>query len=457
MRADLAVKNGRVVFPGVGVTPADLAVRDGKISAVLAPGQTLEADRTIDAGGLTVFPGLVDPHTHLTMGDSPEPYMTETRTAAIGGVTSVLTYLFQSNPYAGLFAEEHERVESQAYVDVGFHFGAVTDEQREELNRYAEEYGVNSYKFFMSFRGEEGEYLGIEGIDDGLMYDFFSGIARLDGGVVATHPENIEIVWRLRSRLMEDGREDLKAWMESRPDFVEAENVSRALHIARQAGVTLYVPHLSCALGLDEVRRFRDRYGNFFVETCPHYLTHTSNDGTDTLAKVNPPLRTDEDRAALWEGLADGGIQVVGSDHVPRRATHKEGGIWKASAGFPGLATLLPVLISEGFHGRGLPLARIAELTSENPARIYGLYPKKGAIQVGSDADLTLVDLDLEREVRAGDLGSDCDFSLYEGWKLKGWPVTTILGGDVIYENGELKGTPGQGSYLPRTKREGGV
>jgi dihydropyrimidinase len=452
MRADLVVKNGRVVFPGAGVVPADLAVRGGKIEAVLAPGQTLEADRTIDAGGLTIFPGLVDPHTHLTMGDSPEPYATETRTAAVGGVTSVLTYLFQSSPYAELFARDHERVESQAYVDVGFHFGAVTDEQREELDRYAGEYGVTSYKFFMSFRGKEGEYLGIEGIDDGLMYDFFSGIARLDGGVVATHPENIEIVWRLRSRLMEDGRQDLKAWMESRPDFVEAENISRALHIARQTGVTLYVPHLSCALGLDEVRRFRDRYDDYFVETCPHYLTHTSGDGAEALAKVNPPLRTDEDREALWEGLADGSIQVVGSDHVPRRSTHKEGGIWKASAGFPGLATLLPVLISEGHHRRGLPLARIVELTSESPARIYGLYPKKGAIQVGSDADLTLVDLDLEREVRAEDLGSDCDFSLYEGWKLKGWPVTTILGGDVIYENGELKRTPGQGRYLYRGK-----
>jgi dihydropyrimidinase len=453
MRADLVVKNGQVVFPGVGVVSADLAARAGKIEAVLAPGQTLEADRTIDAGGLTVFPGLVDPHTHLTMGDSPEPYATETRTAAIGGVTSVLTYLFQSSPYAELFAKDRERAESQACVDVGFHFGAVTDEQREELDRYAEEYGVTSYKFFMSFRGEEGEYLGIEGIDDGLMYDFFSGIARLGGGVVATHPENIEIVWRLRSRLMEDGREDLEAWMESRPDFVEAENISRALHIARQTGVTLYVPHLSCELGLDEVRRFRDRYDNFFVETCPHYLTHTSHSGAGTFAKVNPPLRTEEDREALWEGLADGSIQVVGSDHVPRRSTHKEDGIWKASAGFPGLATLLPVLISEGFHRRGLPLARIAEWTSENPARIYGLHPKKGTIQVGSDADLTLVDLNLEREVRAEDLGSDCDFSLYEGWKLKGWPVTTILRGRVIYENGELKGTPGQGRYLYRGTR----
>ncbi len=249
----------------------------------------------------------------------------------------------------------------------------------------------------MSFRGDEGKYLGIEGVDDGLMYDFFSDIAQEVGGVVATHPENIEIVWRLRSRLVEEGREDLKAWMESRPDFVEAENVARALQVARQTGVTLYIPHLSCALGLEEVRRFRDLYDGYFVETCPHYLTHTSNGGTDTLAKVNPPLRTDEDRAALWEGLADGSIQVVGSDHVPRRSSHKEGGIWKASAGFPGLATLLPVLLSEGHHRRGLPLHRIAELTSENPARIYGLYPEKGTIRVGSDADLTLVDLDLER------------------------------------------------------------
>lgn len=456
MRADLVVRNGRVVFPGADVVRADIAVKDEKISGILSPGEPVEADRTVDASGLAVFPGVVDPHTHLTMGDSTEPYLTETRTAAMGGVTSILTYLFGSDPYADLFAAERERLGSEAYVDVGFHFGAVTDEQLGELDRYAADYGVNSYKFFMSFRGEEGAYLGIKGIDDGLMYDFFSGIARLKGGVVATHPENIEIVWRLRSRLVEGGREDLKAWMESRPDFVEAENVSRALRLARQTGVTLYIPHLSCALSLEEVRDYRDRYDGYFVETCPHYLTHTSDAGSGTLAKVNPPLRTEDDREALWEGLADGSIQVVGSDHVPRRSTHKEGGIWKASAGFPGLATLLPVLISEGFHRRGLPLTRIAQLTSENPARIYGLFPKKGAIRVGGDADLTLVDTDLEREVRAEALGSDCDFSLYEGWKLKGWPVATILRGSVIFADGRLTGTPGQGRYLPRNEDGGG-
>jgi dihydropyrimidinase len=450
MRFDLVLHGGEVVLPN-GKTFCDIGISNGKIAAIFSQGEEVEADRVIDVSGKVIMPGVIDAHTHLTMGDSDDPYMTETRSAAIGGVTSVLTYLFQSQPYSSLFNKDYEQVVNRAFVDVGFHFGVATDQQREELAKYVHEYGVTSYKFFMNFRGSEGAYLGLEGIDDGFMYELFSDLSRVSNGLIATHPENIEVIWRLRVSLQSQERDDLRAWTESRIDFVEAENILRALYFAKQTGVRLYIPHLTCELGLEECRRFKERYDRFYVETCTHYLTHTCESEIGDLGKVNPPLRYDKDREALWEGLADGSIQVVGSDHVPRTSKHKQGGIWKASAGFPGLATLLPVMLSEGYHHRGLPLERISQLVSENPAKIFGLYPNKGVIRVGSDADLTVVDLDLEKEVHAEDLGSFCDYTIYEGWKLRGWPVKTIVRGSIVMEDGEVVGQPGYGKYLART------
>src|SRR5699024_8270941 len=169
-------------------------------------------------------------------------------------------------------------------------------------------------------------------------------------------------------------------------------NILRALFFAKLTDVQIYIPHLTSKQALEECVIFKKRYKKMYVETCTHYLTHTSNSDVGILGKVNPPLRFEEDIEALWEGLADGSIDIVASDHVPRRRKHKEGGIWKASAGFPGLATLLPVLLSEGYNRRGLSLERISELVSSNPAKVFGLS-NKGAIQVGNDADFTIIDL----------------------------------------------------------------
>lgn len=450
MTYDTILRNGSAILPGNGETRVDIAIKDGKIAALLMPDQQADAAEVIDISGKIAMPGVIDAHTHLTMGDSDDPYMTETRTAAMGGVTSILTYLFQSEPYEGLYKKDLDQVVRRSLVDVGFHFGAASDEQRKELDTYIDEYGVTSYKFFMNFRGTEGSYLGIEGLDDGLMYDFFTDLAKYPNGIVATHPENVEVIWRLRERMKASGREDLKVWNDSRIDFVESENILRALYFAKATGVRLYIPHLSCAMGLEETNRFRERYDRFYVETCAHYLTHTSESDIGALGKVNPPLRFEKDIEALWTGLKEGTIDVVGSDHVPRTKKFKEGGIWKATAGFPGLATLLPVMLSEGYHRRGLSLERISELMSFNPAKIFGIDDRKGSILVGKDADLAIIDLNLEKTVRAQDMGSFCDYSIYEGWDLKGWPVRTIVRGKTVMNNSTITAEPGWGQYLAR-------
>jgi dihydropyrimidinase len=197
------------------------------------------------------------------------------------------------------------------------------------------------------------------------------------------------------------------------------------------------------------VRRWRHRYDRIHVETCPHYLTHDENSPLGGIGKANPPFRTPDDVVAMWEGLADGSIDVVASDHVPRKRSTKEVGLWKASQGFPGTATILPVLLDEGYHRGRLKLERIASLLCAAPARIFNL-PAKGALEPGRDADVTIVDLELVRRVEPAALGSWSDYSLYEGRSLRGWPVTALLRGTVIMDEGRISLAGGHGRYLRR-------
>jgi dihydropyrimidinase len=451
MTFDSLLKGGEVLVANEGLIKADIGIKNGKIAEIIYTERPIETKQVINVSGKVVIPGIIDAHTHLTMGDSPDPYMTETKTAALGGVTSILTYLFKSGDYQELYEDDYNQVMTRSFADVGFHLGLVSDLHKQEIPQYVKEYGVTSYKFFMNFRGEEGKYLGIKGIDDGLMYEFFQEIAKVPGGVIATHPENIEVIWKRNETLKKLGRDDLEAWTEARIDFVEAENILRALYFAKETGVTLYLPHVSSKKALEECQMFKKRYDNYFVETCPHYLIKTCKSSLGTLGKVNPPLRYEQDVEALWDGIKDGTIDVVGSDHVPRRRSHKEGGIWKASAGFQGLATLLPLMLDEGYHKRGVSLEKIVGILCENPARIFGLE-SKGFIKVGNDADFAVIDLNLEKEVSVQDLGSYCDYSIYEGMSLKGWPIMTILRGNIMMEDGEITADPGMGKYISRGK-----
>jgi dihydropyrimidinase len=204
-------------------------------------------------------------------------------------------------------------------------------------------------------------------------------------------------------------------------------------------------------MALDEVRKWRTRYDKVFVETCPHYLTHTEDSDLGGMGKANPPFRSADDVAAMWEGLRDGSIDVVGSDHCPRKRATKEKPLWLASQGFPGIATILPVLLHEGYHKGRLSLRRIAEVLTRAPAKIFNVSPAKGSLDIGADADITLVDINLARAVNPAELGSYSDYSLYEGQTLKGWPVQTIVRGNTVMAHGKIMGQPGYGSYLFRS------
>ena len=445
------LRGGTVVNPDTAPQALDILVENGRIAGLLAPGQPAPhgtTERRID--GLHVFPGLVEAHMHFGFGEKITEYETETAHAAVGGFTTILGYFLNNEAYGDVYRREQEYARPRVHTDYAFHFSTASELHLRELPDYVRDYGVTSFKYFMNFKGEEGRYLGLDGTDDGYFHALLRRAAETGGVTVVCHTENIEIVNRLRNAQLEIGVDTLQQWEAIKPPITEAEAALKAMFLAEKAGATIYIPHVSSSMTLEEVRYWRQRYDRVHVETCPHYLTHTSDMDLGGMGKANPPVRSAEEREALWEGLLDGTIDVVASDHCPRKCETKQKSLWLASQGFPGTATILPVLLHEGYHRRGLSLQRIAQLISHTPARLFGIDDRKGRIAVGMDADLTMVDIDLERTVRHEDLLSYSDYSIYDGWTFQGWPVETVLRGKTIMKDGKLVGSPGDGRYLFR-------
>ena len=449
---DLRLSGGAVLLPGVGLAPVDVLVADGRVAGIVERGSEASAVEAVDVEGLVVLPGAIDAHVHLaqnlTYPTEPIDVAPETAAAAAGGVTTILAYLMTPTPYEQVVRTVTGLMEQTAAVDFGFHFCVVTEEQKDAVRLYAEELGVSSFKFFMNFRGDEGAYLGLPGNDDGFLLELLASAAGC-GAMVNPHPENIEIVWRLRAAEHAADAPPLRVWDATRPAYVEAEAIQRAAFLARTAGASLYVVHVSSASALEIAARERAAYPGVFVETCPHYLTHDADSDVGLLGKVNPPLRSAADREALWRGLEAGLIDVVGSDHVPRMKAAKGGDVWTASAGFPGLETLVPVMLSEGCVRRGLPLEQVVDLFTRNPARLFGLYPRKGVIAVGSDADFAIVDFGRARAVDGDALHSRAGYSIYDGWELDCTVVHTLVRGRFALRDGALTDAS-RGAFVAR-------
>lgn len=459
-KIDLLLRGGTVVL-GEDEPPAalDIAIGDGRIAALLAPGTPIDAAETVSLDGLHVLPGAIDAHLHLGHGADisrprePADAAAETAAAARGGVTTLIPYLLSAEPYETVFDDVRAVTEAGARIDFGYHFIISTEAQLAGVPRYIHELGSPTAKFFMNIRGNEGDRLGLPAIDDGKLFRLCETLAD-EGGMLCPHPENIEIAWVLRDRVSGQpgtGPDALALWNATRPPFVEAEAVQRAALICRATGAPLYVVHTSSAEAFEAAQLQREAGGRIFVETCPHYLTHDIDSPIGTVGKINPPLREAQDRQILWDGLADGDIDTIGTDHVHRTIAAKDGGIWKASPGCPGLDTLLPVLLSEGYHRRDLPLGRIARLTAGAPAELMGLADRKGAIRPGLDADLAVVDLDAAWTVDKRALSTGAGYSIYEGWKLRGRVVHTVSRGAFVLRDGAVvDGTEGRGRYLHR-------
>jgi len=459
MRYDLLIRGGRVVLPATDGVAADIAICGGKIAGILEPGSDAPSAETLNAKGLVVFPGAIDVHLHLGHGKdiarphTPEDAAGETAAAAAGGVTTFIPYLMATDPFEQIFDDVRSVTEAGARIDFSYHFIISTEVQLAGVPRYVREMGVPSFKIFMNNRGGEGKRLGLPDIDDGFLFRLCEA-ASDTGGLVCPHPENIEAAWVLRDRLMAqdpEGKGGLSAWNASRPPFLEADAVQRAGLFARQTGARLYIVHTSSKLALDEAKRARGAGTDITIETCPHYLTHSVDWPRGDIGKINPPLREHSDCEALWEGISEGSIDTIATDHIHRDLSAKEGGIWKASPGCPGIDTLLPVLLSEGHHKRKLPLGRIADLVAHTPARAMGLAHRKGRIAVGLDADLAIVDVQEEHTPRQDNLHSSAGYSIYEGVTLRGRVRHTLVGGRFVLRDHKLvPNAVGTGRFIAR-------
>ncbi|MDO8690396.1 MAG: amidohydrolase family protein [Dehalococcoidia bacterium] len=466
---DLIIKNGLVVSP-TGITRAAVAIDKGKIVAMGREDLMPSADRTIDAAGKHVLPGVCDLHCHEDLTPCPPhaPWSTIARTeseaAAVGGVTTMGFYLRQAadETTAGIFAGKKRDWEENAVGDCIFHSLVVHDQRMEEMPRNVSEFGITTFKFLSGYKGPQADKIGSVIVDDGFVFEGFQRIAQLRKqgrpALPLLHAENPDLIPYLRKKV--EGRYDVRAWHDSRPNFVEAESMSRLIYLADVAGCPLYIVHVTIREGVDIIARARYEGKDVVGETCPQYLTHNHDNAPDLMRQkpvftvVNPPIRGKEDNERLWEGIRDGIITVIGSDLTPIKARLKDVDMW--SKGFvpmglgPNHTMILPVMLSEGVNKRGISLERVVEVTSYNPARVFGLYPQKGTISPGSDADLVIVDMDKEVTWRQEMSPSNADWSIYEGWHFKGWPVLTMVRGKIVMEDGRIVADPGWGRYVHR-------
>jgi len=443
----LVVKNGVLVIPGVGLVRADVGISGGKIVAI---GDDLagEVEDVFDASGKTVLPGIFDPHTHIGNERSfDEEAETETRAAVIGGVTTIGIFLRSLEESYTLHLPGFRRaMDELSYVDSVFHPQIFTEEQIAEIPLYAKNFGIRSFKFYMS--GMPGI---VKSITDDVLLDGFRTVAGLGPDAIAcVHCETGALIDQARRELQKKKEGTLADWEFAHPADAEALAIQTALYLAKIAGAHLYVVHLSSRQGLDVVRNARRQGLRFTVETTTPYLGISSDDPNGFLVKMVPPVRTKDHHDALWQGVIEGSINTIGTDNTSRmRATKKpEAGLHGARPGLPALGTHLPALLHYG-RLRGVPLELLVDRATRGPAKVYGIYPQKGTIAVGSDADLAIVDLDLERVVRAEDLYGMSDFSPFEGKKLRGWPVATVKAGQIVARDGKIVGKP-TGRYLPR-------
>ena len=446
MTADLVITNARVVDYR-GEFAGGLAVVDGRI-VTSGPTESLPAARrVIDAQGRCVFPGVVDTHCHLGVAyPYADDMRTETAQAARGGLTTILLYIRNKQPsYIPFYRERRATGEAAACVDFGFHFGIQREEHIHEIPAIAAETGVQSFKLYFGY--EPDNPIGIVPATDGWVYATMLKVAKLARGVVSVHCENTAIAAWIKKEIVATGRQDLGAYTESRPVICEVETIRRMIFLASRTKCPLQIVHTSVGEGPDLAAEARAHGIDVTVETCYHYLTRTAYDtDLDMRAKISPPLRDEAQKEWLWRGVLAGRINSIGSDHVP--FLPKKGvDLWTEFPGVVAFPWELPLLITHGVLRRGLTLRQLTTLNSYAPARRFGLYPRKGSLEVGSDADLTLVDLDEERTVQHNGHGT----CIYEGWKLKGWPVLTVSNGRVVCEDGEVDETAfGTGQCLTR-------
>lgn len=454
------VKGGTVVTSS-GKFPDDIRIENGKIQEV---GQNIEVKsatdvNVIDVSGMLVLPGGVDVHTHMDLdvgiARAVDDFYTGTVAAACGGTTTIVDHMAFGPSGCTLHhqvEEYHKLADDKSVVDYGFHgvVQYVNAQILEEMEELFKE-GITSFKGYLTYNDR---------LNDADIYQMMLKMKEI-GGMPAFHAENHDVIEYLKKKYKEEGKGAPIYHAKSRPDDMEAEAIGRLLKIAHLAGdAPVYIVHLSTKKGLDEIIAAKQRgQKNIYTETCPQYLlldesTYLREDGLKYI--MSPPLRKEADEMALWEGLQTEVIDIVGTDHCPfHYGIEKQMGKGDFTAcpnGAPGVEERMRLLYSEGVVKGRISLEQFVKMTAENPAKAYGLYPKKGVIQVGSDADLLILNPNESEMLTKKNLRSAVDYSVYEGFEVQGKIKKVILRGNVIVENNEFLGEKGQGEFIRRQK-----
>ena len=435
---DLVIKNGTIVTESYAFEGA-IALTGGKITALTSNENAPSADRVIDAKGLHVLPGIIDVHVHLRDPGYTykEDFGSGTAAAASGGVTLIFDMPNNFPPPKNVDALNHKiEAAKKAIVDYGL-YGLLTVGNIADLVPLAEA-GVIGYKCFM------GETVGkIPPPSDGEMIDQFAVVSKANLRV-SVHAENDPIVQYRIKKLTAEGKSDAHAHYESRTNVVEEEAVRRAILYAGESNTKLHIAHLSGEGALSTVAEAKRRFQPVTAETGPHYLLLDDDQymSIGSLMKVNPSIKTANDKAALWAALNNGTIDMIASDHSPHALEEKKKPmIFDCASGFPGLETAVPLMLTEVNKGM-LPLTTYVKLTSANPARVWRLYPQKGIIRVGSDADFTIVDLKAKSKIDPSKFYTKAQWSPFDGFEVQGLPVYTIVRGNVVMDHGVVDKNP---------------
>jgi dihydropyrimidinase len=457
MRLDTLIRNGTIVT-ATDTYAADIGINGGKISAIAAQLPTENAGRVIDAAGRLVMPGGIDVHTHLDMPfggtTSADDFETGTIAAAFGGTTTLIDFAIQ---YKGqtlrhAFDTWMKKAHDKAVTDYAFHC-IITDlgaAQLEEMGQLIRE-GVTSFKLFMA-------YPGVFMLDDATIFRAMSQAAK-HAGFICMHAENGGAIDVIVQKALAEGKRAPKYHALTRPTTAEAEATSRAIALAEMAGAPVYIVHLSCNEALEKVREARDRGLPVYAETCPQYL-YLSLDNFDVPgfegAKYvfTPPLREKWHQEKLWQGLALDTLQVVSTDHCPfcfkeQKELGKDD-FTKIPNGGPGIEHRLSLIYTGGVHAKRFSANRFVELVSTAPAKLFGLYPRKGTIAVGSDADLVIFDPNEQQVISAKTHHMRVDYSMFEGIQITGVPKTVLSRGRAVIDSGKFVGRPGSGQFVRR-------
>jgi len=438
---DLLFTGGTVVT-GSGMRRVDVAVRGGRISAVGADLQREQAREIVDATGKYVFPGIIDVHVHPVYLDDVEAC---SRIAAHGGTTTLLHFAYARTGDSLLQKVEEmlKDAAARSRLDFGLHGGMFeAPRQVSEIPRVME-LGVRTFKFFLTY------------LKQGWHTDDYQLIKAMDilagrGGMAIVHCENGGAIDYLEDKYLKGPGASARFFNASRPAALEEEGVFRTIRLAEVVGCKVYIPHVTAGRVLRPIRQAQEEGLKVYAETCPQYLSLTQDiiDQRGALAKIGPPIRSARDNEALWGGLREGALSVVASDHAPK-AKDVNGDFLTQGFGSPQIETLLPVTYDGGVNRGHISVVRLVQVLCENPARIFGLYPRKGTIAVDSDADLVVFNPTREFTYHAGNQHSNAGYTLYEGRTVLGWPEMSFQRGRRVLWQNEIMAQPGQGQFLP--------